>query len=58
MTYFMMNWNKEKQILSDQKCIQCGKAMSLLEQLLDYKGEKYTGYVCHRDKRLIWVKAS
>ncbi len=57
MTYFMMNWDKVKQISSDQKCSQCGKTMNLVEQRLDYKGQKYDGYVCHTDKRLIWVKA-
>ena len=57
MTYFMMNWDKVKQILSDQKCSQCGRTMNLVEQPLDYKGQKYHGYVCHTDKRLIWVKA-
>jgi hypothetical protein len=31
--------------------------MNLVEQPLDYKGQKYDGYVCHTDKRLIWVKA-
>jgi len=39
MTYFMMNWDKEKQISSDQKCSQCGKTMNLVEQPIDYKGK-------------------
>jgi len=56
-TYFMMNWDKEKQISSDQKCAQCGKTMNLVERPIEYRGQKYTGYVCHTDKRLIWVKA-
>jgi len=57
MTYFMMNWDKEKQVSSDQKCTQCGKTMNRMERSVDYRGLKYTGYVCHTDKRLIWVKA-
>jgi ribosomal protein S27AE len=57
MTYFMMNWDKEKQTSSNQKCSQCGKTMNLAEQSIDYRGKEYVGYVCHTDKRLIWVKA-
>jgi len=52
-----MNWDKVKQVSSDQECSQCGRTMNLVEQPLNYRGQKYDGYVCHTDKRLIWVKA-
>ncbi len=57
-TYFMINWDKVKQSPSDQKCSECGSTMNKTEQAVDSKGQRYDGYVCHTDKRLIWVKAS
>jgi len=56
-TYFMINWEKVKQTPSDQKCAECGNPMLRAEQAIDSKGKRYDGYVCHTDKRLIWVKA-
>lgn len=56
MTYFMIDWTKERQTPSDQKCAQCGKPMNMTEQAVDSEGRVYDGYVCHPDKRLIWVK--
>ena len=57
MTYFMLDWSKVKQTPSEVKCADCGDPMSLGEPAIDSKGARYDGYVCHRDKRLIWVKA-
>jgi ribosomal protein S27AE len=56
-TYFMVNWEKVKQTPSDQKCPECGVLMNRTEQAVDSKGQAYDGYVCHGDKRLVWVKA-
>ena len=57
-TYYMINWDKVKQTPSDQKCSECGDKMNKAEQAVDSKGRAYDGYVCHRDKRLVWVRAA
>ncbi len=57
LTYFMIRWDKVKQTPSDQKCSECGNPMNKAEQAVDSKGQKYDGYVCHTDKRVIWVRA-
>ncbi len=56
-TYFMIDWTKVKQTPSDQKCTECGGMMNTSEAAVDSDGHRYDGYVCHTDKRLIWVKA-
>jgi DNA-directed RNA polymerase subunit RPC12/RpoP len=56
-TYFMIDWEKVGQTPSDQKCAECGRSMMKSEPAVDSKGQKYDGYVCHTDKRLIWIKA-
>jgi hypothetical protein len=56
-TYFMIDWHKVKQEPSDMKCTECGQSMNRVEPAIDSKGQKYDGYVCHRDKRVVWVKA-
>lgn len=56
-TYFMIDWSKVEQSMSDQKCAECGEPMKKAEPAVDAKGQKYDGYVCHRDKRVIWVRA-
>ena len=57
-TYYMMKWDKVAQEDSDQKCSECGRLMKKVEPAEDAKSQKYDGYVCHDDKRLIWVKSS
>ena len=56
-TYFMVDWEKVGQVPSDQKCAQCGKIMLKVEPAVDPKGASYDGYVCHDDKRLVWVRS-
>ena len=56
-TYYMVDWSKVRQEDSDQRCAECGKAMKKVEAAEDAKGMMYDGYVCHDDKRLIWVKS-
>jgi len=56
-TYYMMDWKKVQQWPSDVKCADCGKAMNQVEPAEDPAGRSYDGYVCHSDKRLLWVKA-
>jgi DNA-directed RNA polymerase subunit RPC12/RpoP len=55
-TYYMVDWGKVAQIPSDVKCLQCGEPMSNVEPVTDSKGKSYDGLVCHRCKRVIWVK--
>jgi hypothetical protein len=57
-TYYMIDWEKVKQLPSDMKCAECGRPMSLVEPAIDSKGKKYDGYVCHTDKRVVWVKSA
>jgi len=55
-TYFMMDWNKVRQTKSDHNCSECGAPMNKAEQAIDSKGQKFDCYVCHADKRVIWLK--
>jgi hypothetical protein len=57
LTYFMLDWSKIGQESSDQKCTECGGTMRATEPLIDKTGLAYVGYVCHSDKRVIWVKS-
>ncbi|MDA4126192.1 MAG: hypothetical protein OK452_03165 [Thaumarchaeota archaeon] len=57
LTYFMVNWEKMEQHQSDQKCTLCGGSMNRTEEVIDQKGLRYEGYVCHADKSVIWVRA-
>ena len=56
LTYFMMQWDEIKQVESDQKCNICGKPMMKTEAVIDEKGCKYVGFVCHSDRQVTWVK--
>jgi hypothetical protein len=55
-TYYMIDWSKTKQEPSDLSCAECGMPMSQAEPAVDAKGQRYVPYVCHNDKRVIWVK--
>ena len=55
-TYYMMKWDEVRQEDSEQKCAECGRPMKKVEPAIDAKGLSYDGYVCHDDKRLIWVR--
>jgi len=52
----MMKWDEVKQEESDQRCTTCGKPMMKTETIIDEKGRKYEGFVCHSDKQVTWVK--
>lgn len=56
-TYFMIDWEKAKQEASDKLCQECGQMMNRVEPMSDQKGSTYDGYVCHKNKLLIWVKS-
>ena len=56
-TYFMIDWSKVQQEPSDQRCAECGELMMKAEPAVDAKGQRFDGYVCHKDKRVVWVKA-
>ena len=56
-TYFMVDWKKASQKPSDVKCSDCGALMNLVEPAVDSAGRVYDGYVCHPDKRLVWVRS-
>jgi hypothetical protein len=58
LTYFMVNWDQMKQHESDQKCTDCSQTMLRTEAVVDQKGQAYEGYVCHKDKRVTWVRVS
>lgn len=56
-TYFMVDWDKVNQKATDSKCSQCGQPLMLGESAIDSKGARYECYVCHRDKKVYWVRA-
>ncbi len=55
-TYFMVDWSKTKQEQSDVTCSECGDPMMRGEPAIDSDGHRYACYVCHRDKKVFWVK--
>ena len=57
-TYYMIDWSRVEQAESDQKCSQCGVKMNKGEQAVDPRGRRFDCYVCHNDKRVIWLKVS
>jgi formylmethanofuran dehydrogenase subunit E len=57
MTYYMVDWTKVKQEPSDVRCADCGEPMNLAEPAVDAKGQKYDCYVCHKDRRVVWVRS-
>ena len=57
LTYYMVDWNKTRQEPSDLRCAQCGGPMNKVEPVVVEAGRRFDGYVCHSDKRVIWVKA-
>lgn len=56
LTYFMMDWTKIGQGPSGEMCTECSKPMNVTEEVIDQKGTRYRGYVCHNDKRVLWVR--
>lgn len=58
LTYHMMKWEEVDQTPSDQRCNQCGGAMMKTEAVTDREGRSFVGFVCHRDKQVIWLKGA
>ena len=56
-TYYMVDWSKVKEEPSDIPCTECGAMMAKAEPAVDSRGLRYDGYVCHKDKKLIWVRS-
>lgn len=56
LTYFMVKWHEVQQHESEQKCQVCGRQLNRTEELVDSKGAKYEGYVCHHDRQVTWVR--
>ena len=56
MTYFMVRWQEVEEHDSEQKCQICGGPLKRTEEVIGPKGLAYEGYVCHRDKRVAWVR--
>jgi uncharacterized protein with PIN domain len=56
MTYYMVEWDKVKQKLSDERCVECGNYLYITEKIEDVKGTVYRGSVCHKCKRVLWLK--
>lgn len=54
-TYYMVDWGKVRTVKVQEKCVQCGEQLYSTE-VEDREGKKYTGVVCHRCKRVIWLK--
>lgn len=56
LTYYMMDWKKVPEVLSEDRCITCGKPMFRVEPITTVKGIVYEGLVCHDCKCLYWIK--
>ena len=56
LTYFMVRWEEVRQEKSDQKCQTCGQPLKRTEEVVDKKGTRFEGYVCHPDKQVTWVR--
>jgi hypothetical protein len=56
-TYFMISWEKVKQEVTSVKCACFGRPMNRGEPATDSKGQSYDFYVCHFDKRVVWVRS-
>lgn len=56
MTYHMVRWKEVAQLQSDQMCQTCGRPLNRTEEVVDKKGGRYEGYVCHADRQVAWVR--
>jgi len=52
----MVKWQDVEQYETEQRCQICGRPLSRTEEVIDPKGERYEGYVCHPDKQVTWLK--
>lgn len=55
-TYYMVDWDKVKQVPSGEVCVSCRGKMYHIETIRDKKGRAYEGTVCHSCKTVLWVK--
>lgn len=56
LTYHMVRWEEVEQAESEQRCQTCGAPLKRTEEVVDGGGNRYEGYVCHRDRQVTWVK--
>ena len=56
LTYYMVKWQEVEQRETEQKCQICGRALKRTEEVVDGKGLRYEGYVCHADKQVTWLR--
>ena len=57
-TYHMIDWKKEAQTPSVQRCVNCENQMSAVEALVGKDGQRYLGLVSPGEPdRSIWIKA-
>lgn len=56
LTYFMVRWEAVQQHETEQRCQTCGGPLSRTEEVVDGKGARYEGFVCHSDKQVTWVR--
>lgn len=56
LTYYLVKWEDVKQYDTEQRCTDCGAQMKRTEPFTDGTGVSYEGYVCHKDRRVTWLK--
>ena len=56
LTYYIVRWQDVEQRESDQRCQVCGRPLYRTEEVVDKKGSRYEGYVCHADRQVAWVR--
>ena len=56
LTYYMLDWTKEKQTQTGARCVSCGGTLYAMETVRDKKGLEYEGTVCHKCKTVLWVR--
>jgi hypothetical protein len=57
VTYYMIEWDKVKQELSEMKCVECGNALYETEYFEDKRKKRFRGMVCHKCRRVLWLKS-
>jgi uncharacterized protein with PIN domain len=56
VTYYMVDWTQEKETPSGKRCAECGGEMGELEATTRDGRSAYAGLVCHKCKRLLWLR--
>ena len=52
----MVSWQEVEHVETNQRCQTCGAPLKKTEEVVDGKGNRYEGYVCHQDKQVTWVR--